>query len=143
MLEVTAAVIWQGEKVLICRRPTGKSRGLMWEFPGGKLEPGETAEQCILRECREELGVVLTPPQSLAVVCHRYPDVAVRLHFFAARIAGGVLTRKEHSAFAWAAPAELAGYALCPADAEMLAHTDLAAAMPPETGALTRWETRP
>lgn len=132
MLEVSAAVIWQKGRVLICQRPAGKSRGLLWEFPGGKLEPGETAEQCILRECREELGVTLTAPQTLAVLCYRYPDVTVRLHFFTARIAAGEPTCKEHNALAWAAPEELAGYPFCPADAEMLAHTDLAAVRPAE-----------
>lgn len=132
MLEVTAAVIWRNGRVLICQRPAGKSRGLLWEFPGGKLEPGETAEQCVLRECQEELGVTLTPPQALTVLCHRYPDVTVRLHFFTARIAAGDLTRKEHNAFAWAAPKELAGYPFCPADAEMLTCTDLTAARPAE-----------
>ena len=57
MMEATAAVIWQGDKFLICQRPRDKYCGLLWEFPSGKIEPAETAKECIARECREELGV--------------------------------------------------------------------------------------
>ncbi len=59
-LEVTAAIIRQNGKILICQRPADKNCGLLWEFPGGKIEAGETGEQCIVRECKEELGITLT-----------------------------------------------------------------------------------
>jgi 8-oxo-dGTP diphosphatase len=57
MMEVVAALIWQGDKFMICQRPAHKARGLLWEFVGGKVEPGETKEQALIRECREELAV--------------------------------------------------------------------------------------
>ena len=60
MTEVVAALIWQGEKFMICQRPAHKARGLLWEFVGGKVEPGETKEQALIRECREELAVTLS-----------------------------------------------------------------------------------
>ena len=58
--EVVAALIWQGDKFMICQRPAYKARGLLWEFVGGKVEPGETKEQALIRECREELAVILS-----------------------------------------------------------------------------------
>ncbi len=60
MIEVTAALIWNKNRFLICQRPSHKARGLLWEFPGGKLEEGETLQECLVRECREELGVTLS-----------------------------------------------------------------------------------
>jgi len=60
MTTVAAALIWDGQKFMICQRPPEKKRGLLWEFVGGKLEPGETAEQALIRECQEELGVIVT-----------------------------------------------------------------------------------
>ena len=60
MTEVVAALIWEGEKFMICQRPAHKARGLLWEFVGGKVEPGETKEQALIRECREELAVTLS-----------------------------------------------------------------------------------
>ena len=60
MTEVVAALIWEGEKFMICQRPAHKARGLLWEFAGGKVEPGETKQQALIRECREELAVTLS-----------------------------------------------------------------------------------
>lgn len=121
MIEVAAAVIRRGDAVLLCQRGPGKSCALLWEFPGGKIEPGETAAQCAVRECREELGVTLRILRPLGCVTHEYPDRTVRLHAFAAEIAQGEIELREHAQAAWAHPAEVANYALCPADRALLA----------------------
>lgn len=120
MIEVTAAVIRENGKFLICQRAKGKNCELLWEFPGGKIEPGETAEQCIVRECQEELGVTLNVEQELTDVVYTYPDRTVHLHFFLTQVIGGQLQRKEHNAFAWITPDEIPQYEFCSADAEML-----------------------
>ena len=75
MTEVVAALIWQGEKFMICQRPAHKTRGLLWEFVGGKVEPGETKEQALIRECREELDVEIRVDDVFMEVCHEYPDM--------------------------------------------------------------------
>lgn len=116
----TAAVIRDNGRFLICQRPKGKNCELLWEFPGGKIEPGETAEQCIVRECQEELGVTLEVERELTDIVYTYPDRTVHLHFFITQIIGGQLQRKEHNAFAWIIPNEIQQYEFCPADAEML-----------------------
>ena len=120
MIEVTAAVIRENGRFLICQRAKGKNCELLWEFPGGKIEPGETAEQCIVRECREELGITLKVERELTDLVYPYPDRTVHLHFFITRVIGGRLQRKEHNAIAWITPDELTQYDFCPADAEML-----------------------
>ena len=112
MMEVTAAVIWQGDKFLICQRPRDKYCGLLWEFPGGKIEPGETAEECIVRECREELGVTLKVHGEFYDTVQEHPDRVVHLHFFSTEIASGELTPLEHNAVAWVTQAETSVY-LC------------------------------
>ena len=77
--EVVAALIWQGEKFMICQRPAHKARGLLWEFVGGKVELGETKEQALIRECREELAVTLSVGDVFMDVIHEYPDLTVHL----------------------------------------------------------------
>ena len=120
MLEVTAAVICKNDRFLVCQRPRGKSCELLWEFPGGKIESNETAEQCIVRECREELNVTLHVIEKLTEVTYAYPDCLVHLHFFIAEITSGNLKINEHNAFAWITPDEVARYDFCPADKKML-----------------------
>jgi 8-oxo-dGTP diphosphatase len=81
-IRVAAAVVWRDGRVLMTRRPPGGPLGLKWEFPGGKLEPGETAEQALVRELREELGVDSVPRGTLAVETHEYVHgLVVELHF--------------------------------------------------------------
>jgi 8-oxo-dGTP diphosphatase len=124
MTEVAAALIWDntgGErKFMICQRPAGKTRGLLWEFVGGKVEPGETKEQALIRECREELGVTLSVGSVFTVVTYAYPDITVRLTLFNAAIAKGVPTKLEHKDIRWITPAEIPQYKFCPADEEIL-----------------------
>ena len=79
MTEVVAALIWEGERFLACQRPAHKARGLLWEFVGGKVEPGETKEEALRRECREELGVTLKVGDPFMEVVHTYPDLTIRL----------------------------------------------------------------
>ena len=74
MTEVVAALIWEGRKFMICQRPAHKARGLLWEFVGGKVEPGEAKEQALVRECREELGITVAVGDVFAEVTHVYPD---------------------------------------------------------------------
>lgn len=126
MVEVTAAIIKQGTKFLICQRPKGKNCELLWEFPGGKIEEGETGEQCIVRECQEELGVKIHVLRELTEVIYDYPNRTVNLHFYIAEITTGIPTRKEHNAFAWIAPDEVKLYQFCPADGIMLKGPDWA-----------------
>lgn len=90
MIEVVAALIWEGEKFMICQRPAHKARGLLWEFVGGKVEPGETKEQALIRECKEELAVTLSVGDVFMDVVHEYPDITVHLTLFNATIADGV-----------------------------------------------------
>ena len=120
MLEVTAAIIQQNGKILICQRPANKSCGLLWEFPGGKIEAGETGEQCVVRECQEELGVTLLVERKLTDIVHEYSDRTVHIHFYLCCIVAGVPKKKEHNAIVWIAPYEVNKYTFCPADARMI-----------------------
>ena len=120
MTEVTAAIIVRENRFLICQRPKGKNCELLWEFPGGKTEAGESPEQCVVRECREELGVTLRVTRKLTDLVFSYPDRDVHLHFFIAEIAEGELQRREHNAFAWISADQIGQYEFCPADAAML-----------------------
>ena len=120
MTEVVAALIWKGEKFMICRRPAHKARGLLWEFVGGKVEPGETKEQALVRECREELAVTVAVDGEFMSVVHEYPDIAIRLTVFNARIAEGTVQMLEHCDIRWILPEEIKNYEFCPADDKIL-----------------------
>ena len=118
--EVVAALIWQGEKFMICQRPAHKARGLLWEFVGGKVEEGETMEQALVRECQEELAVTLDVGEVFMDVTHSYPDLCVHLTLFHATIAQGVPQMLEHVDLRWITPSEIPEYDFCPADVEIL-----------------------
>ena len=120
MVEVVAALIWDRDKFMICQRPAHKARGMLWEFVGGKVEPGETKEQALVRECREELAVTLTVGEVFMDVVHEYPDINVHLTLFNAAIAEGTPQKLEHNDIQWITPAEIPGYDFCPADEEIL-----------------------
>ena len=120
MVEVVAALIWDGNKFMICQRPAHKARGLLWEFVGGKVEPGETKEQALIRECREELAITLTVGEAFMDVVHRYPDITVHLTLFHAAIGAGIPQKLEHHAIAWITAAQIPNYPFCPADEEIL-----------------------
>ena len=119
--EAVAALIWQGNTFMICQRPAHKARGLLWEFVGGKVEPGETKEQALIRECREELAVMLAVDDVFMDVVHEYPDLTVHLTLFNATIAEGEPQKLEHNDIQWIMPSEIPNYEFCPADKEILA----------------------
>jgi 8-oxo-dGTP diphosphatase len=118
--EVVAALIWQGEAFMICQRPAHKARGLLWEFVGGKVEPGETKEQALIRECREELAVTLSVGEVFMDVTHEYPDLTVHLTLFHATIAEGEPQKLEHNDIQWITTKEIPSYDFCPADVVIL-----------------------
>ena len=118
--EVVAALIWQGDKFVICQRPAHKARALLWEFVGGKVEQGETKEQALIRECREELAITLTVEDVFMDVTHEYPDITVHLTLFNATIAEGEPQKLEHNDIQWISPSEIPNYEFCPADEEIL-----------------------
>ena len=121
MIEVVAALIWQGDKFMICQRPAHKARGLLWEFVGGKVELGETKEQALIRECREELDILLSVGDIFMEVIHEYPDITVHLTLFNATIADGEPQKLEHNDIQWIVPSEIPYFEFCPADEEILA----------------------
>ena len=105
MTEVVAALLWDGNgRFLICQRPAHKARGLLWEFVGGKVEPGETPEEALIRECREELDIVVRPGSV----------------FMEVEIAAGTPRRLEHNDLRWIRVEEIGGYTFCPADEVIL-----------------------
>ena len=120
MVEVVAALVWDKEKFLICQRPKNKKRALLWEFVGGKVEQGETKEQALIRECKEELNIMVDVGNVFMEVVNEYPDITVHLTLFNAMIAEGVPQKLEHNDIKWITPAEIPNYDFCPADEEIL-----------------------
>ena len=120
MVEVVAALIWEGGRFMICQRPAHKARGLLWEFVGGKVESGETKAQAVIRACREELAVTLSVGNVFMDVIHEYSDITVHLTLFNATIADGVPQKLEHNDIRWITSSEIPNYAFCPADEEIL-----------------------
>ena len=120
MTEVVAALIWGENRFLACQRPAHKARGLLWEFVGGKVEPGETKEQALIRECQEELAVTVAVQDVFMEVDHVYPDLTVHLTLFNAFIAEGIPQKLEHNALRWITVEEIDQYEFCPADEEIL-----------------------
>ena len=120
MTEVVAALIWEENRFLACQRPAHKARGLLWEFVGGKVEPGETREQALIRECQEELAVTVSVQDVFMEVDHVYPDLTVHLTLFNASISEGVPQKIEHNDLRWITVEEIDQYEFCPADEEIL-----------------------
>ena len=120
MTEVVAALIWDGDRFMACKRPAHKARALLWEFVGGKVEAGETKEEALIRECQEELGITVAVEDIFMEVTHEYPDLTVHLTLFNARIAEGVPRKLEHNDIRWMTVEEIDDFAFCPADVEIL-----------------------
>lgn len=116
MTEVVAALIRDTDRVLICQRPAHKARGMLWEFVGGKVEPGESREEALIRECREELAITISVGDIFTEVTHTYPDLTIHLTVFNADITAGVPRKLEHNDLRWITADELDRYAFCPAD---------------------------
>lgn len=121
MTEVVAALIWDGPRFMICQRPAHKARGLLWEFVGGKTEPGETLEEALIRECREELDITVSVGDIFTQVVHEYPDILIRLTLFHCTIAQGTPSLLEHHDLKWILPEEIPNFDFCPADKDILA----------------------
>ncbi len=117
---VVAALIWDEDKFMICQRPAHKARGLLWEFVGGKVDPGETAQQALIRECREELAVEVSVGDIFMEVVHEYPDLLVQLTLFNAAVASGVPQMLEHNDIQWITVEEIPNFDFCPADVDIL-----------------------
>ena len=120
MVQVVAALIWDKNRFLACQRPAQKARGLLWEFVGGKVEPGETKEQALIRECREELDVGISVGPVFMELVHVYPDLTVNLTLFHASISAGTPRMLEHNDIRWITVEEIDQYSFCPADEEIL-----------------------
>lgn len=120
MVEVVAARIWQDKKFLICQRAPEKSQGMLWEFVGGKVEPGETKQQALIRECQEELDITLDVGKEVTDVTHIYPNISIHLTLFDCVIVKGTPTKLEHHDIRWITEDEIPQYPFCPADAEMI-----------------------
>lgn len=120
MTDVVAALIWDSGRFLACQRPAHKARGLLWEFVGGKVELGETWEEALIRECREELGVTVNVGDIFMKVTHEYPDLTVHLILFNAQIADGTIQLLEHNDARWLLPSEIPNCEFCPADRDIL-----------------------
>lgn len=120
MVEVVAVLLWKEGKFLICQRPEHKARGGLWEFAGGKVEPGETGEQALVRECREELGVTIVPGEVFYQVTHVYPDITVHLTLYHGTLESGEPKLLEHQDLRWIFPSQVGDYDFCPADVEIL-----------------------
>lgn len=120
MVDVVAALIWDDDRFLACQRPAHKARGLLWEFVGGKVEPGETHAQALIRECREELDITVRVGDLFMELVHEYPDLTVRLSLYHAVIAEGMPKKLEHHDIRWITPREIDGLEFCPADKDIL-----------------------
>lgn len=118
--QVVAALIWKEERFLACQRPAHKARGLLWEFVGGKVEQGETREEALIRECREELAVTVVPGEIFMEVTHEYPDLTVHLTLFHADLPEGEPQALEHNDLRWITIGEIDTIPFCPADQEIL-----------------------
>lgn len=120
IVEVVAALIWNGEKFMICQRPANKKRGLLWEFVGGKVEKGESKEQALIRECKEELDIEIAVDSGFISTKHTYPDITINLTVFNSRIVSGRPILLEHNDLKWITKNEIQKYNFCPADEVIL-----------------------
>ena len=120
MTDVVAALIWDQNRFLACQRPAHKARALLWEFVGGKVESGESYEDALIRECREELDITVRVGDVFMEVVHEYPDLTVELTLFNAWIQEGTIKMLEHNDIRWLKTSEIDQYDFCPADEEIL-----------------------
>ncbi|WP_242928126.1 (deoxy)nucleoside triphosphate pyrophosphohydrolase [Pontibacter vulgaris] len=115
-LRVTCALIELHGKVLLTQRSQQMSQPLLWEFPGGKIEPNESEVDCLIREIKEELGLTIVPLQRLTAVTHDYGSKRIELIPYICRLQEGEIILAEHKAYSWATQSELLKYNWCPAD---------------------------
>lgn len=121
MTHVSAAIIHnENDEILICQRKSGGNCGLLWEFPGGKQEPNESPQECLVRECMEELGVEICIDNLFAETVFHYPDRAIAFSFFDVHIINGTLTMQVHNDIKWVLPENMQTNIFCPADIEIV-----------------------
>jgi mutator protein MutT len=120
-IDVVAAIIRREAKLLITQRLDNVHLARLWEFPGGKVEPGESLEVALRREILEELGIKIRVEDEFFRIDHDYPLKSVRLHFFNCTILEGVVQPLDVADLRWVAPAELHNFEFPPADAELIA----------------------
>jgi 8-oxo-dGTP diphosphatase len=134
-LHVACAVIEQEGKVLAAQRSATMTLPLKWEFPGGKIEAGESPEECLIRELKEELGVSVFIGAALSPATHVYADLTVTLYPFTCRLSGGLITMHEHHALKWIEPERMQELDWAAADLPVI-RDYLAAAVAAESGSL-------
>lgn len=124
VLVVACAFVDADGRVLLAQRPAGKSMAGLWEFPGGKVEAGETPEQTLIRESEEELGIVVKEAclAPLTFASHRYPDFHLLMPLYVCRRWDGTVAAKESQRLAWVRPNRLRDYPMPPADEPLVAH---------------------
>jgi len=124
VLVAACALIDPVGRVLIAQRPQGKSMAGLWEFPGGKVEPGEQPEQCLIRELKEELGITVKEEclAPLTFASHSYPDFHLLMPLYVCRRWEGIVTAQEQQALKWVRPGELKNYPMPPADEPLISH---------------------
>jgi 8-oxo-dGTP diphosphatase len=123
VLVVAVALIDVDGRVLIAKRPEGKQLAGLWEFPGGKVEPGERPEAALIRELREELGIEVSESclAPFVFASHAYESFHLLMPLYLCRRWSGVVTAREHAALAWVKPNKLSDYPMPPADAPLVA----------------------
>jgi 8-oxo-dGTP diphosphatase len=123
LLVAAAALVDVDGRVLICQRPDGKNLAGLWEFPGGKVEAGETPEACLIRELQEELGIEVTHAclAPFVFASHSYEGFHLLMPLYLVRRWTGVVQRREHAALAWVKPNALVDYPMPPADEPLVA----------------------
>lgn len=119
MVQVVAALIWDDNKFMICRRPENKTRAMQWEFVGGKVEKGETKQEALKRECIEELDAQIEVFDEFMTVYHKYPDIEIELTLFNARLISGY-KKLEHNDIKWITKNQIKDFDFCPADKDIL-----------------------
>lgn len=117
MIEVAAAIIYDpAGRILIARRRPDKSQGGMREFPGGKLEAGEEAAACLIRELKEEMSILIRPRSAFGINEHHYGSISIRLIAWQADYVSGSITLSDHDDYRWILPEELSGFTFAAAD---------------------------
>lgn len=120
MTDVVTALIWRNDKFLICLRPPDKPNPLRWEFVGGKVEKGESLEEALKRECREELDIEIKVNDVFAETDHVYPDITIHLTLFNAELSDGEPKLNVHVDMKWISPEDIPNFNFCPADKDIL-----------------------
>jgi len=120
VIRVTAALIEKDGKILIAQRNGEGNQALKWEFPGGKIDPGETPEQCLSRELKEELNLDIRVGELLDTINFDYPTWTIQLLVYRAEIVGGEMRLNVHNDVRWVARSEISSYDFCPADVELV-----------------------